>query len=213
MKLLLPKKAEVFHKLFSKVDKEVLNDMMSAVMKTKSKVADIELESYEDVSVGGGVYTTPDFKVILEDGAEYHIELEQSFYSEIIDRTTYHLESRYLAQGEKYMDYNDFKKIAVVVILDYTIENLKEFERPDTMWHISEEETGQILTDIMEMQFFELPKLYDAYKKEPDNLKYQWLMFLNAPDSEEVMNIIKENKYIHEAMNVLEQISCETTLI
>lgn len=212
MKLLLPKKAEVFHKLFSKVDKEVLNDMMSAVMKTKSKVADIELESYEDVTASGE-YITPDFKVTLEDGAEYHIELEQCFYPEIIDRTTYHLESRYLAQGEKYMDYNDFKKIAVVVILDYTIENLKEFERPDTMWHISEEETGQMLTDIMEMQFFELPKLYDAYKKEPDSLKYQWLMFLNAPDSEEVMNIIKENKYIREAMNVLEQISCETTLI
>ena len=52
-------------------------------------------------------------------------------------------------------------------------------------------------------------KLYNKY---PNNEAYQWLMFLDNPNSKEVGAIMKENKEIKSIADTLEQVSGDEKL-
>ena len=50
------------------------------------------------------------------------------------------------------------------------------------------------------------------YSKYPNNEAYQWLMFLDNPNSKEVGAIMKENKEIKSIADTLEQVSGDEKL-
>ena len=50
------------------------------------------------------------------------------------------------------------------------------------------------------------------YSKYPNNKAYQWLMFLDNPNSKEVGAIMKENKEIKSIADTLEQVSGDEKL-
>ena len=65
----------------------------------------------------------------------------------------------------------------------------------------------RILTDYMEVDIIEIPKIYELKETDKYNKAIQWLYFLENPESERVKSIMKENEGIQEAREKLEEIS------
>lgn len=65
----------------------------------------------------------------------------------------------------------------------------------------------RILTDYMEVDIIEIPKIYELKNTEKYSKAIEWLYFLENPESERVKSIMKENEGIQEAREKLEEIS------
>ena len=63
------------------------------------------------------------------------------------------------------------------------------------------------MTDYMEVDIIEIPKIYELRKTDKYNKAIEWLYFLENPESERVKSIMKENEGIQEAREKLEEIS------
>lgn len=68
-------------------------------------------------------------------------------------------------------------------------------------------EGKKILTDYMELDIIEIPKIYELKNTSKENKLLEWLYFLENPNSERVKNIMEENEGIQEARDRLEEIS------
>lgn len=64
-----------------------------------------------------------------------------------------------------------------------------------------------ILTDDLEIHIIEIPKAIKSLNKNPNDRVSQWMLFLSDPNNREMLNIIKENKEIEEAMVKLKEVS------
>ncbi|MGL5676162.1 MAG: PD-(D/E)XK nuclease family transposase [Cellulosilyticaceae bacterium] len=76
------------------------------------------------------------------------------------------------------------KKCRKINIIDF---ECIEVDKIHTQYHLTEDELGNKLTDILEIHFLELPKLDRIEKlKDAHDPIIEWLQFLDAK-SEEVM--------------------------
>ena len=75
-------------------------------------------------------------------------------------------------------------------------------------YHITEDKTGYRLTDILEMHFLEIPKLFDKdIERDENDPIVQWMEFLDG-ESKGVMEMLAEkNKDIKKAYDLLKIIS------
>ncbi|WP_310939924.1 PD-(D/E)XK nuclease family transposase [Clostridium sp. SHJSY1] len=75
-------------------------------------------------------------------------------------------------------------------------------------FHITEDETGEKLTDVLEIHYLELPKLFKANIKTDENEEIiQWMMFLEANNREGLEMLAEKNEKIKKACSILEVIS------
>ena len=71
----------------------------------------------------------------------------------------------------------------------------------ETIWKLIETKNREkILTEEIEVRIIELSKAEEMYKKNKENEKAQWMLVINDPNSEEVKEIMKENKDIEECI-------------
>ena len=68
------------------------------------------------------------------------------------------------------------------------------------------------MTDRLEIIIIELPKAKRIYKRDKKNKIGQWMMFLDNPNEEEVVQIMGENENIRKAIDELEQVSGDEKL-
>ena len=66
-------------------------------------------------------------------------------------------------------------------------------------------EGKKILTDYMELDIIEIPKIYELKNTSKENKLLEWLYFLENPNSERVKNIMEENEGIQEATVKMEK--------
>jgi predicted transposase/invertase (TIGR01784 family) len=77
-----------------------------------------------------------------------------------------------------------------------------------TSFHITEDETNKKLTDVLEIHYLELPKLFDSnILKDENEPIIQWMMFLQARNKEAFAMLAEKNEKIRKAYNILEVIS------
>ena len=94
------------------------------------------------------------------------------------------------------------------MIVDYEIEELKGIEKLETKWQIKDSQEGKkVLTEDLEIFIIEIPKAKRIIEKERKNKIAQWMIFLDNPNSEEVLEIMRENENIKNAMEELEEMS------
>ena len=103
-------------------------------------------------------------------------------------------------------NYQTLKKTIVILIADFRLKLLQDMEEFHTKWHIHEEKNlKKVLTEDLELHIIELPKAKELKSKHDTLL--QWLAFLDNPNKEGVLDSMKENKDIAEALWKLEEIS------
>ncbi len=86
-----------------------------------------------------------------------------------------------LGEGE---DYSKLKRTVCINILNF--KYLKN-ERFHNGYRLKERETGEELTDVMEIHFIEIPKL--NHNSDEKDMIVAWTEFLKNPESEKVSDL------------------------
>ena len=129
-------------------------------------------------------------------------------YSNISKRILYYWSKLFSSQIIEGNNYNSLNKSIVILIADFELDITKDIPKIQTKWHIREEEyCKKILTDVLEINIIELPKLVKSLtnnKRDNKDLNL-WLKFILSPDEigDEDMS---ENKNIKKAKDVFEKI-------
>ena len=139
------------------------------------------------------------------------IQLQPQQYEN--ERILYYWSDNYIRQLKRGDIFGELKKTISIVILDHEIEALKGMEKLGIKWQIRDDQSGKkVLTDRLEISIIELPKAKRIYEKDKKNRIGQWMMFLDNPNKEEVIQIMGENEHIRKAIDELEQVSGDEKL-
>lgn len=127
----------------------------------------------------------------------------------LLKRTIFYLSKMILKQLVKGDNYNQLNKTITINILDFDYINDEKFH---SSYHLYEDITKKLLSDIVEIHFIELKK-FEKSKKDYNNKLHRWLSFLINPEGKEIDIMKKEDTEIKEAMDVLYNISGDKELI
>ena len=111
-------------------------------------------------------------------------------------------------QMKRGFKYDELKRVVIVAIIDFELEETKDIKDVVTVWNMMEKiKRDRVLTDIVEIRILELKKAKEMYEKDKNNKKAQWLMFLENPESKEVKEIMERNQGISEAVIEIHKMS------
>ncbi len=206
--LMSPKIDFVFKLIFgNEQNKELLIAFLSAVMGlSKEEFKGIEIinnellrEFAEDKK---GIL---DVRVKTADGKQIDIEIQILPTEFMPERTLFYWSKMYTSQIKIGDIYDKLKKCITINILDFNYTPLKKIH---SRYHITEDEVGSRLTDILEIHFLEIPKLLDEEIEidESDPI-VQWMGFLDAKSRGVMEMLAEKNKDIKRAYDLLQVIS------
>ena len=205
-KTLSPKLDVVFQALFGEIGNErITKGFLETILKRKIESIDLSKNpilrrEFKDDKLG-----VLDILAELDGKEKCNIEMQLIDQSNIIERILYYWSRLYTRQIKIGEDYSLLKKTIVILITDFEVKNLKEMDY-HSVWKIMDNKTGgKILTDKLEIDIIELPKI-KGREKEKDKL-LDWLYFLENPKSERVTEKMGENKEIKEATEKLDSLS------
>ena len=202
-KTLSPKLDVVFQALFGEIGNErITKGFLETILKRKIESIDLSKNpilrrEFKDDKLG-----VLDILAELDGKEKCNIEMQLIDQSNIIERILYYWSRLYTRQIKIGEDYSLLKKTIVILITDFEVKNLKEMDY-HSVWKIMDNKTGgKILTDKLEIDIIELPKI-KGREKEKDKL-LDWLYFLENPKSERVTEKMGENKEIKEVESLVE---------
>ena len=206
-KLLKPKYDVVFRALFGENNKKLAETFISDMLGQKVKIEHI-LDRHLNIKVAEQKLGIMDYRTVLEDNTYCNIEIQLQEHDYEIERFLYYLADTYSRQLSNGEEYGELNKTISIVILDHEIDKLKEFEQLNVKWQMRDNITGvNLLTDKFEMCIIELPKAKRLYGNMDNNKICNWMMFLDDPNSQEVLNIMEKDKDIKNAGDKLKYLS------
>ena len=143
-----------------------------------------------------------DVRLIMNDDKEIDIEIQLSYISAWADRSVFYVSKMLVEQVDINKHYSNIKKCIGINILDF--KYIQEEERFHTIYHICEDTSHKVYTDVMEWHLIELPKLPEETDGTPLD---KWTRFLNAERREEFEMIVQGNEYLQSAFDTLNIIS------
>ena len=189
--LLIPKNDVVFHALFREDNKEILEDLISAIVGEKVKVETTDKNRFVEIRSSEEKMGIMDLRAELKGGMQCTIEIQLKREKYENERILYYWANAYIRQGQRGNEYEKLRKTISIVILDHEIEEMRGIEKLGTKWQIRDNKSGKrILTDRLEIIIIELPKARRLYKKDKENEIGQWMMFIDNPNKEEVVQIM-----------------------
>ena len=207
IELLKPKIDVVFHALFRRSNNELLEAMLSTILESDVKIVN-NLDRHLNIISANEKLGVMDLRVQFEDGTYCNVEIQLKPYKYENERFLYYLANTYSRQLERGNTYEKIHKTISIIIVDYETEILKGLENLNVRWQMRDNATGsRILTDRFELVIMELPKAKRIYMNKNQDKVSQWLMFLDNPNSEEVVKIMNENNDIKKAHEELKQVS------
>ncbi|WBW95930.1 Rpn family recombination-promoting nuclease/putative transposase [Oceanirhabdus sp. W0125-5] len=202
--LLDPKIDFVFKKIFgSEKHPKILISFLNATMKPESPIVrveikntDIEKHFLEDKFSRLDVRAETDKKEII------NVEIQLKNEYNMIRRSLYYWSKLYEEQLGEGEDYSKLKRTVCINILNF--KYLKN-ERFHNGYRLKEKETGEELTDVIEIHFIEIPKLQD--NSDEKDMLVAWTEFLKNPESEKIRDLEMSVEEIKEAKDELVRIS------
>lgn len=146
-----------------------------------------------------------DVRAKTKDGKEINIEIQVLTTEYMAQRTTYYWSKMYTNQIKSGDTYDKLKKCIAINIIDFKCIPLDKIH---TSFHITEDETGYRLTDVLEIHYLELPKLEDENIEKDENLAIiQWMEFIGAKSKGMMEMLANKNKDIKKAYDYLTVVS------
>lgn len=135
-----------------------------------------------------------------------NIEMQMVDKKNMMKRMLYYWARQYAKGIGIKEDYKELKRTIVVLIANFEFDLLKELGI-HSRWKIIEEERRKIvLTEDLEFNIIEVPKMYKD-EQERDKKLIQWLKFLENPESKEVQGYMEKNENMKEAKEKLDKMS------
>ncbi|MBC8061306.1 MAG: PD-(D/E)XK nuclease family transposase [Clostridiaceae bacterium] len=202
--LMSPKNDFAFKMVFGdERNKDILISFLNSVL--RDKIEDVELlntelkkEYLEDKH---GIL---DVRAITDKGVNIDIEIQLLKTRYMPERSLYYWSKMYIEQLQSGDKFSKLKKTITINILDFESLPIEKFH---SSFHIVEDETGIKLTDVMEVHFLEMPKLYENKKLDENDDLTQWMMFLESRSKEVLEMLSERNIEIKKAYNILQVMS------
>ena len=207
-KTLKPKNDVVFQRLFCKDNPEITKAFVEALLDEKvSKMIindDKELLS-EKLDLKSG---SLDLQVDINDNEKIDVEIQLIERENFAERLLFYFSQLYIRGIKRGDSYLTAKKVVLIAIIDYELKIDKKIDKMETIWHITEDNNPKIrLTNKFEIHILELGKVKEEYRKNKENKKAQWLLFLDNPELKEVEEIMESNKEVKEAVIKVREMS------
>ena len=197
----------IFQILFGEVGSEkITQGFLSTIL--KEKIEDINLNQNIVLrrELPKGKMGIVDVLAKINNNEYCNIELQMVDQKNMVKRMLYYWSRQYAKGIGKNENYRNLKRTIAVLIADFEMENLKSLG-VHTRWKIIEEEARKIiLTEDLEFNIIEVPKMYNR-KQEKDAKLIEWQEFLKNPESKEVQRYMKKNESMKEAREKLDKMS------
>lgn len=144
-----------------------------------------------------------DIRARTESGMLVNVEVQLWNRRDIERRTLYYWSKLYAGQLEEGENYRKLNKTITINILDF---NYISTERYHTVFHIREDHTNTLLTDMLEIHFVELRKLKEQAIGVERRL-VQWMLFLSTRTRERMEELAMQEPAIQKALTTLEFLS------
>jgi predicted transposase/invertase (TIGR01784 family) len=188
MKRLKPLNDIIFKKLFGEnQDKDLLIGFLNAVL--ENDVEDLyiveEKLSKEKIDDKQGIL---DIKAVCHTGEKINIEVQLANEYNMKERTLFYWSKLYTENFKAAEKYSDLNKTITINILGFNY--LTDIDSFHSSYKIYEDKSKQLLTDLLEIHFIEMPKFNDM-DVDLHNPLHRWLLFLRGdsvkqPNLEEV---------------------------
>ena len=197
----------IFKRLFGHVgNEEITKALLKAILKKKIEKIDLDKNRILEKDLSSDKLGILDVRATIDNEDDIDIEMQVTDHKDIQERTLFYwskLFSRKIVSGE---DYKDLKKVVIILITKYEIEELKKIEKTLTKWQIREETfPKEVLTNKLEFYILELDKL-EKYNDISEELR-NWLKFIESPEEIDMSEIKDEN--IKRAKEELEKINMD----
>lgn len=146
-----------------------------------------------------------DVRVLLTDGTQMDLEMQVTYFAYWDRRILYYLGRMYTGQLQKGDSYDKLGKCIHVSILDFVY-----FPDDDECYrtvHFRDDKTGEVYTDLIEIQILEIKKLPTELTDGEDILS--WMRFFSGKSRDEFEHMAKTNEYWDEAYQELIQLSAD----
>ena len=212
-KTLKPKNDVVFQRLFNKDNQKITKAFAEAMLDEKihhmTINEDKELLS-DTLDKKTGIL---DLQIDVNNTEKVDVEVQLVERSNLPERLLFYFSKLYLKGIGKGEDYRIAKRVVLIAIIDYNLKIEIEDKKMETIWQIVEKNHPKtILTNKFEIHILELEKVKEEYKKNKDNKKAQWLLFLDDPETEEVKEIMEKNEDVKEAVIEVRKLSQDEQL-
>jgi predicted transposase/invertase (TIGR01784 family) len=202
--IMLPKNDYAFKLIFGdEKNKEILVSLLSAILKIQMQklkgitIINSELfKEYKEDKKG-----ILDIRARTDEGKQIDIEIQLLQTECMTERTLFYWSKLYIDQIKSGDKYSALKKCIVINIFDF---NVLPDNKLHSCFHLREDDSGQLLTDLMEIHYLELIKLQD---EDSDDLLVLWMKFLKVKTKGELKMLAEKNKDIAKAAKILEVIS------
>ena len=210
VKLLQPKIDIVFQSLFNAKNKEITKSFVEALLEEKidSMIINNEKEITRDKPIDKlGIL---DLELDINNKEKVDVEVQLLKNDEFIHRLLFYWSRIYSKQIHRGDEYTKARKVVIIAITDFEIDVTKELKRMETIWNVREKENPEkVLTDVFEIRIINLKRVREAYQKDKNNKKNQWVMFLEDPNSKEVKEIMEKNEDVKKAVITVREMSAD----
>ena len=207
-KLLKPKNEIVFQSLFSKENEEITKNFVQSLL--GKKIKKIEINNHKELfrQMPEDKLGILDLQVDIDDEEKIDVEIQLLDNHNLVERLLYYFAKLYASTIKIGGKYQEGKRVVLIAILDYDLELTKFIEEMQTQWMLRETKNPEIiLMNKLEIDIIELRKVKKEYEKDKHNERAQWMLFLDDPNSEEVQEIMEENKEINDAVFVVHEMT------
>lgn len=197
----------VFQMLFGEVGSEkITQDFLSAILKEKIETISLDQNIVLRRELPKGKMGIVDVLAKINNNEFCNVEMQMADKKNMIKRMLYYWARQYAKEIGKKEEYKELKRTIVVLIANFEFDKLRELG-VHSRWKIIEEERRKIvLTEDLEFNIIEVPKMYKE-KQARDEKLIEWLKFLENPESKEVQGYMKKNENMKEAREKLDKMS------
>lgn len=207
MKNLKVKNDFIFKRIFGHQDNiDILKSLLQAILDVEIN----ELELITDTKLlkdriddKQGIL---DIRATFNNGEHVNIEVQLINQYNMDKRTLFYWAKMFAEQLKPGNAFDELKKTITINILDF--DYIEGIEKYHTTYHLREDEfKDNILTDVLEIHFLEIPKFEKKHEPNFQNPLERWLLFIDNP-SEEVLDMIEEHDpAIKKANSVLDYLA------
>jgi len=206
--IMSPKYDFVFKYIFGK---EKHKDLLISLLSDILAISEEEFEGIEIINSELIKEFKEDRKGILDVrvrtklGKQIDVEIQILPTEYMAERTMFYWSKMYTSQIKPGDTYDKLKKCVTINIVDFKCTPIKKLY---SSYHLTEDESAYRLTDILEIHFLEIPKLFDEeiVRDENDPI-VQWMEFLDAKSKGVIEMLAEKNKDIKKAYDLLQIIS------
>ena len=207
-KLLSPKKDIVFQVLFGEIGSEnITKEFLEAILKERITKINLDKNPILRSLTPTGKKGILDVLVEINGNEKCNIEMQVGKRDDIVQRILYYWSRTFIRDLDSGEEYSKLQRTIVILIADFEMSGLEKLEYFSNWKLIETKGRKTILTDLIEIDIIELPKIYKLKEPDMNSKLLDWICFLENPNSEAVNKIMESNKGIKAAREKLEDLS------